>query len=117
MSSNIQIQRICQYCGKEFTARTTVTRSCSQDCSRKLHRQRQKEAMIIASNKETLYIKRKPLEELKEKEFLTVKDVGTLLNCSIRTAYRLIELGNIRAVNIGERKTLIKRAEIDKLFQ
>ncbi|MFA6334291.1 MAG: CHC2 zinc finger domain-containing protein [Bacteroidales bacterium] len=28
MGSNIRVQRICQYCGKEFTARTTVTKYC-----------------------------------------------------------------------------------------
>ena len=57
-----------------------------------------------------------PIEELKAKEFLTVRDMAKLLNCSIRTAYNLINRDLIKAVNISERKTLIKRSEIDKLF-
>ncbi len=28
MSSNIKLQRICQHCGNEFTAKTTVTQYC-----------------------------------------------------------------------------------------
>lgn len=56
------------------------------------------------------------IEVLKIKEFLSVRDVATLLNCSVRTTYRLIEQGSIKAVNLSQRKTLIKRSEIDKLF-
>jgi len=56
------------------------------------------------------------VDDLRTKEFLTVKDVAKLLNCSIRTAYHLIEKGTIKAVNLAQRKTLIKRSEIDKLF-
>ena len=116
MSSNIKIQRICQHCGNEFTARTTVTQYCGDDCAKRAYKARQRAAKVELSNKETQQIKAKPLKELKAKEFLTVRDVATLLNSSIRTAYRLIEQGNIRAVNISQRKTLVKRSEIDNLF-
>ena len=116
MSSNIRVQRICQHCGKEFTAQTTVTRYCGNDCAQRAYKARLKAGKIQASNKETLQIKLQPLEQLKAKEFLTVKDVAQLLNCSKRTAYRLIEARTIKAVNIAERKTLVKRSDIDKLF-
>ena len=68
------------------------------------------------SNKETQRIKNQPIEELKVKEFLTVRDVATLLHCSIRSVYYYIESGNIKAVNLGQRITRVKRSEIDKLF-
>ena len=61
-------------------------------------------------------MKIQPIEEVKAKAFLTVRDVATLLNSSVRTIYRLIEEGNIRAVNIAQRKTLVKRSEIDRIF-
>lgn len=35
MSSNIQVQRICEHCCKGFTARTTVTRHCGDAFSKK----------------------------------------------------------------------------------
>ncbi len=47
---------------------------------------------------------------------MTVRDVATLLNCSLRTVYYYIESGNIKAVNLGQRITRVKRSEIDKLF-
>jgi len=116
MSSNIEVQRICQHCGKEFTARTTVTQYCGDNCAKQAYKVRQRVARIEASNKETLYIKTKPLEEIKAKEFLTVRDVATLLNCSVRSVYYYIKCGNIKAVNLAERITRVRRSDIDNLF-
>lgn len=116
MSSNIQVQRICQYCGNGFTAKTTVTRTCSDNCAKRLYKQKQKAAKIETSNIETKKIITAPIEQLKAKEFLTVRDAAKLLNCSHRTLYRLVEKGSIKAVNLAERKTIIQRSEIDKLF-
>ena len=48
--------------------------------------------------------------------FLTVKDVAKLLNSSLPTVYRLINKGMINGVNLAQRKTIIKRSEIDKFF-
>ncbi|WP_026135698.1 helix-turn-helix domain-containing protein [Nafulsella turpanensis] len=116
MSSNIRITRICQYCRKEFTAKTTVTKYCSDVCAKRAYKARKKAEKIEVSEKETETIKAKPVEEIKAKEFLTVKDTAKLLNCSIRTIYRLIDNGSLHAVNLSQRKTLLKRSEIDKLF-
>jgi excisionase family DNA binding protein len=117
MSSNIQVQRICKQCGKEYTARTTVTQHCSETCSKRAYKARLKAAKIESSNKETQLIKNRPIEELKAKEFLTVREVARLLNCSVRSAYYYIESGTIKAVNLGQRITRVKRSEIDKLFE
>ena len=117
MSSNIEIQRICQLCGKEFTARTTVTQYCSDTCSKRAYKARIKAAKVEVSNKETQHIKTQHIEEIKVKEFLTVRNVATLLNCSIRSVYYYIENGNIKAVNLGQRITRVKRSELDKLFE
>lgn len=116
MSSNIRVQRICQHCGKEFTARTTVTRHCGDDCAKRAYSARKRAVIIEQSNYEIQRIITKPAEELKAKEFLTVRDVATLLNCSVRSVYYYIKNGNIKAVNLAERTTRIKRSDIDKLF-
>jgi excisionase family DNA binding protein len=116
MSSNIKVQRICQQCGKEFEARTTITRTCSDKCAKSLYKANQRAAKIEASNLETVKTRLKPIEDLKSKEFLTVRDTAILLNTSIRTLYRLIDSGQIKALKLSERKTIIKRSVIDNLF-
>jgi len=117
MSSNIEVQRICQNCGNEFTARTTTTLYCSKKCNSAVYKARIRDSKVKISNNETQRIKTQSIEGLKAKEFLTVRDVATLLNSSLRTVYRLIEQGNIKAVNIAKRKTLVKRSDLDKLFE
>jgi excisionase family DNA binding protein len=117
MSSNIQIQRVCEFCGNEFTARTTVTKLCSAKCRKANYKAKQRAEKIEKSNSETKRIKNKPIEELKEKEFLSVREVATLLGCSLRTAYRLIDTGTLTGVNLAERMTRVKRSEINKLLE
>ncbi len=116
MSSNIQVQRICQHCGKEFTARTTVTKFCGDDCAKRAYKEKVKNAKIEGSNNETQRIKNKPIEEIKAKEFLTVRQVSKLIGCSRQNVYKLINTGKLKATNILQKKTLVKRSEIDKLF-
>jgi len=117
MSSKIEVQRICQYCEQEFTARTTATKYCSHKCSQRAYKARKRAEIVEKSNKETKQVKNQPIEELKAKEFLTVREVARLLSCSVRSAYYYIESGTINAVNLGQRITRVKRSEIDKLFE
>ncbi len=117
MSSNIEVQRICQHCGNEFTARTTVTKYCSHRCSRAAYKARIRAEKVDSSNKETERIITRPIEQVKAKEYLTVQDVATLLNCSVRSVYYFIENGTINATNLGQRLTRVKRSELDKVFE
>jgi excisionase family DNA binding protein len=117
MSSNIKIQRICQHCGNEFTARTTTTLYCSKKCNSADYKAKIRTAKVEVSNKQTLHIKTKPIEELKAKDFLTVRDVAKLIGCSRQTVYTLINTGRLKGVNIKIKKTIIQRSEIDKLFE
>jgi excisionase family DNA binding protein len=116
MSSNIRVQRICQYCEKEFTARTTVTRFCSDNCAKRAYKARIKAVKIEGSDKQTIIIKSRPINELKEKPILKPKEAAILLGCSVRTVYRLIDNNSIQAKNLGERLTRIKASEIHKLL-
>lgn len=117
MSSNIRIQRICQYCGQEFTARTTVTQYCGDNCAKRAYKARKKARKLEASNKETELLRNKPIDDIKAKEFLTIRDTALLINCSRQTVYNLIKNNILPAVQLSARKTIIKRADIDKLFQ
>ena len=117
MSSNIKVQRICKLCGVEFTARTTVTQYCGDNCAKRAYKLRQKEAKIDQSNIETAAVKDQKLESIKEKEFLSVNDVTQLLGCCRQTVYSLINSGKLKAVNIKVKKTIIPRTALDKLFE
>ena len=115
MSSNIKVQRICQYCNKEFTARTTVTMYCSDDCAKKAYKARKRVEKVAESDKETQTIRLKPIEGLKSKEFLTISEACILLSVSRWTIWRAIKNDNLRAAKLG-RRTLIRHADLDALF-
>jgi len=51
-------------------------------------------------------------EELKY--FLSVKETANILGISIHTVYRLIESGELSAVKVSQRKTVIKAEEIER---
>ncbi|MFD0792082.1 helix-turn-helix domain-containing protein [Mucilaginibacter litoreus] len=116
MSSNIQVKRICQHCGKEFLAKTTVTKYCGLDCSRKAYKAGLRNQKIQQSDQQVKIVKEGPLKAVSAREFLTVKDAALLLHSCKQTIYNLIAAGQIKAVNIKIKKTLIPRSEIDKLF-
>ncbi len=117
MSSNIKIQRICEYCGKEFTAQTTVTKYCSTICTGRAYKARKRSEKVEISNLETARIKNQPIEDLKAKEFLNINEVCKLVGISRRTIYRLIEQGELNKIKVGTR-TIIKRLELNKyLYQ
>jgi|TARA_B110000114_G_C14912001_1_gene324964 excisionase family DNA binding protein len=116
MSSNILVQRICKNCNIEFTAKTTVTKYCSNNCAKNAWRKRKQADKVKIVNRR---IKNKillPKIEVKDKEFLSVNDVALLLNCTNRIVYHLIKTEKLKATNLGTRVTRIKRANLDKLF-
>lgn len=116
MSSNIRIERICQLCMRIFIAKTTVTKYCSDNCSKRAYKARLKNKKIEVSVKETRSIKNKLQSTIRSKEYLTVSDASELLNCSTRTLYRFINEGKVKASNLSIRKTLIRKCEIDSFF-
>lgn len=116
MSSNIEVLRICQHCGTEFTARTTVTKYCGDACAKRAYKARKRAEKVEQSNKETVQVKQQPIEELKAKEFLTVSQVSKLLSCSRQNVYKLINSGKLQATNLLEKKTIIRRSDLDSLF-
>jgi excisionase family DNA binding protein len=117
MSSNIRIKRICKNCENEFIAKTTSTQCCSDLCAKGWYKKKQRVMKIEKSNTEVRKIKSKPLEDIRAKEFLTVQDVAKLLSSCKQTIYNLINNGTITAYRLTGKNTLIKRVDVDKLFE
>lgn len=116
MSTNIRVERICTHCGNQFTAKTTVTKYCSHKCNSAHYKLKLKTKKVESSDLETFKVAIRPFEELTAKEYLTVREASRLLNCSTKTIYRLIENDTIRAVNLADRLTRIRKNELDKIL-
>ena len=115
MDSNL-IKRICIYCGSDFVAQKTTTKYCSHKCNQRHYKVKAKAKKLEASNIETEAIRTKPVADLKQREFLSVAQVAKLIGCSRQNIYKLINTGKLKATNILQKKTIIRRSEIDKLI-
>ncbi len=115
MSSNMKIPKICQFCGKEFIARTTVTKCCSDKCAGRAYKKRKREEKVKAVEPVAKQHIDFQLSQINGKEFLSIAETCQLLGASRMTIYRQIKAGNISAAKIG-RRTIIKRSIIDKMF-
>lgn len=116
MSSRIEIEKICEQCKSVFTARTTKTRFCSLKCASKAYKARIRGKKIAESIKKTTIERLQPIEAIQAKEILNVRDAAILLNCSKRTVYRLIDEGTLKAANLSERMTRIKKEDINQMW-
>lgn len=113
MSSNIKIERICEWCGNRFMAQTTVTRFCSKRCSEHSYKERMRQKKMTLSNMETSQcnLDRKS----KDKDFLTPTETAQYLGVGRTYIYDCINRGKIKVTRIG-RKTLISKADIQAMF-
>ena len=89
MSSNMQILKICEYCTKEFIAKKTTTKCCSDDCAKRFYKLNKRNDKIAQAELKT-EIKRQPkafitedeLRVIQAKQYLTLKEAAVLLNVS-----------------------------------
>lgn len=113
MSSNIKVERICEWCGKKFIAHTTVTRFCSKRCSERSYKERFRQKKMAVSNQETAT--NAANNKWRDKDFLTPTQAAELLGIGRMSIYRYIRNGKIKVVRF-ERKTLISKADIQAMF-
>lgn len=111
MSSNIKVERICEWCGKKFIAQTTVTRFCSKRCAEHSYKERLRQKKLAVSNQETAQTNFKR----RDKDYLTPTQAAELLGIGRMSIYRYIRNGKIKVVRF-ERKTLISKADIQAMF-
>lgn len=98
--SKAKIMRHCIVCGKPFLAKNVNSVHCSKKCSDETYRnkrraeKRERERQAIVDN-------------IEDKDFLTVVQVYNRYNVSRPTIYRWIRQGKIKDHNPGDRMTLI----------
>ncbi|MBO4994563.1 MAG: helix-turn-helix domain-containing protein [Muribaculaceae bacterium] len=113
MSSTIEFQKVCEFCGASFTARKSSTRYCSKRCSEHAYKQRKREEHV-ASTQKTFDAKTTEAEETLS--FLSPRQCARLIGVSTRTLYRYLERGSIPCVQFSG-KTFISRAVLDEMFK
>ncbi|APG59346.1 helix-turn-helix domain-containing protein [Christiangramia salexigens] len=116
MSSNIKVKRICQHCKKQFTARTTVTKYCSDSCAKKAYKARKRKKVILEAGKEVNRLQEEEIKALANKDFLTISETCKLLSVSRWTIWRAIKTNRLNAAKFG-RRTIIRRSDIESLFK
>ena len=116
MSSNIDIKKICSWCGAEFIAHKTTTTCCSHRCANALYKKRKRDEVIKTNNQFTEKIViEKPIEKIKDKPFLTITEAAVYLGVTRPTLYSYLKNGELKASRLGC-KYLLRKDYIDGLF-
>lgn len=114
MSSNIKIERICEFCGQRFMAQTTVTRFCSKKCSERSYKERMRQKKMALSNQEMAQVP--TVAKFRDKEFLSPTETAQYLGVCRTFIYDSINRGQIKVTRMG-RKTLIRKTDITEMFR
>jgi len=106
MSSNLSIKRICLFCGDEFYAKTTTTKYCSHKCNSRHYKQKLRDKKVEATSIPVeKHEKQIPtVSQVKEKDFLSIKDVCALIGISRSTLWRLEMNNTLVPTKFGNRK-------------
>ena len=113
-TSKFRVLRTCEFCGKEFYAQKVTTRFCSRRCNELAYKQRRRQRQITEAEARVL---QKPIEEVGNKEFLSLQDTSVLFGITKRSVYNLIYNGVLQAFKLSSRMTLIRRADIERNFE
>ena len=117
-TSSIRITKICQWCGVEFEAQKVSTKYCSHRCANLAYKQAVRDKRVKQAEAETLSIKlEKPIEDVKDKEYLSFAQAGKLLGLSRQAVYNMVKAGNLKASKISSRLSFIKRTDIDAMLE
>lgn len=114
MSSNLKIEKICQWCGKSFIARTTTTAYCSHRCSGLAYKERKRKKKVEECRSEIQRVQ-SGQAQIQEMDFLTPRKAAQLVGICYKTFYNYINNGTIKAWKL-KRKTLVRRADVESLF-
>jgi excisionase family DNA binding protein len=131
MSSTIKLPKFCNHCGKAYIAQKTTTRYCGHKCNNAAYKKGKREEKVNAEfkNQQSKIITVAPKVaihqqlmpqvgnhiNLREKEFLSILEVATLLGASRWTIQRMIKSNRLPVAKLGSR-TIIKRTSLDNLF-
>ena len=117
MRAKEPIKKICEFCGCEFEAYTQVARYCSHDCNRKAYREiKRKEVIFLTDSMASQTKRERAKSDLSEREYISISDAAAIMGVSRWTIYRNVVKGCIPAKRLSQRTTLIRKKDIEALF-
>ena len=117
-SSSIRIKKVCEWCGEVFYAQKTTTRYCSHRCNSKAYKEITRNKRIQDTETKTdILISQQPIQMIKDKEFLSFAEAGTLLGISRQAVYKIVAAGHLKASKISSRLSFIKRNDIENMIE
>lgn len=138
MSSNVRLQKVCQECGREFIARTTVTKFCSHLCNGRYYkREKRSNYLDVALMKERAQRALMAVVETPKKgrprkqvipnnfnpsrsspltrELLDIEELAVVIGMSERTIHRLLKDISFPRLRVGKRLLFEKTNVINYL--
>lgn len=117
MKAKEPIKKICEFCGREFEAYTQTARYCSHQCNCKAYRAIKRKEVISLSASMTSKTKRERAKvDLSGREYLSISEAASLLGWCKQTVYNYCHKGIIPAKRLSQRTTLIRKKDIEALF-
>lgn len=117
MKAKEPIKKVCEFCGREFEAYTQTARYCSHDCNRKAYREMKRKEVISLTASITSQTKRERAKmNLSEREYISISEAASLLGWCKQTVYNYCHKGIIPAKRLSQRTTLIRKKDIEALF-
>ena len=116
-TSKLRVQRVCDWCGKEFLSQKTTTRYCSKRCAEHAYKDRVRRQRISEAEAEVRFRRKdRSLQMIQGSAYLRVKETAKLLDISVRTVYNLIYTGKLQASKLSSRLTIISKIDIDAML-
>ena len=117
-TSKMKIKKVCEWCGTTFYAQKLTTRFCSHRCNNFAYKEavRQKRIQEVETKVQTV-ISEQPISDLKDKEYLSFKEVATLLRLSKQAIYKMVYTGKLQAFRISSRLSFIRRGDINQMLE
>lgn len=102
--------RKCQFCGKEFVARSGMQKYCSEECQTKAKAERKKRQQDFINAVD-------PVIDIQSQDYLTFSKAALLMGCSRQYIYKLVNQGRLAASRISSRMAFIRKADIELMLE
>ncbi len=106
----MKVTKKCHHCGKEFTTSSGMQKYCSVRCAdeaKKAKKKRQRDFLNAVE----------PVLEIQQQEYLSFSKAAILMGCSRQYIYKLLAQGKLRASRISNRMALVRRTDIERMFE